>query len=63
MKALEDTKTKEGEAEAFIISCLEKYANGKSLPSKPVSTVTIAPVQAQAAFLKSILHRAKNPSS
>jgi hypothetical protein len=60
MKALADSKTKEVEAEAFIISCLEKYATGRALPPKPTSTVTIAPVQAQATFLKSILHRAKN---
>ena len=60
MKALADSKTKEVEAEAFIISCLEKYATGKALPPKPLSTVTIAPVQAKATFLKSILHRAKN---
>jgi hypothetical protein len=59
MKALADNKTKEGEAEAFVISCLEKYATGKTLPPKTTSTVTIAPVQA--AFLKSILGRAKNP--
>jgi hypothetical protein len=58
MKAIEAGKTKEVEAEAFIISCLEKYATGKTLPPKPTSTVTIAPVQAT--FLKSILHRAKN---
>jgi hypothetical protein len=32
MKALAESKTKEGEAEAFIISCLKKYATGKSLP-------------------------------
>jgi hypothetical protein len=62
MKALAESKTKEGEAEAFIISCLEKYATGKSIPPKAVSTVTIAPVQAQATFLKQILHRAKNPN-
>jgi hypothetical protein len=62
MKALADSKVKEGEAEAFIISCLEKYATGKALPTKPSSTVTIAPVQAQATFLKQILHRAKNPN-
>ena len=58
MKAIEAGKTKEGEAEAFVVACLEKYANGKMLPPKPSSTVTIAPVQAT--FLKSILHRAKN---
>ena len=60
MKALADSKTKEVEAEAFIISCLKKYATGRALPPKATSTVTIAPVQAQATFLKSILHRAKN---
>jgi hypothetical protein len=58
MKALADNKTKEGEAEAFVISCLEKYATGKVLPPKPTTTVTLAPVQAT--FLKSILQRAKN---
>jgi hypothetical protein len=58
MKALADNKTKEGEAEAFVISCLEKYATGKTLPPKTPPTVTIAPVQA--AFLKKILGRAKN---
>jgi hypothetical protein len=60
MKAIAESKTKEVEAEAFIISCLEKYATGTTLPPKPSSTVTIAPVKAQATFLKSILHRAKN---
>jgi hypothetical protein len=61
LKAIEVGKTKEGEAEAFVISCLEKYASGKMLPPKPISTVTIAPVQAtQATFLNGILRRSKN---
>ena len=58
MKAIAAGKTKEVEAKAFIISCLEKYAAGKTLPPKPTSTVTITPVQAT--FLKGILHLAKN---
>ena len=60
MKAIAAGKTKEVEAEAFIISFLKRYATGKALPPKPTSTVTIAPVQATPAFLKSILHCAKN---
>jgi hypothetical protein len=64
MKALEDSKSKEGEAEAFIISCLEKYATGKTQSTKPSSKVTIATTgAAQATFLKSILQRAKNTQS
>jgi hypothetical protein len=61
MKALEDSKSKKGEAKAFIISCIEKYATGKTEPPKPASKVSIATTgAAQATFLKSILHRAKN---
>ena len=62
MKALVDSKSKEGEAEAFIVSCIEKYATGKTeLPPKPASKVSIATTgTAQATFLKSIPHCAKN---
>jgi hypothetical protein len=64
MKALADSKNKEGEAEAFIILCIEKYATGKTLPPKATSKVTIAMTgAAQATFLKSILHQAKNTQS
>ncbi len=61
MKALADRKSKEGEAEAFIISCIKKYATGKTELPKPASKVSIATTGAsQATFLKSILHCAKN---
>jgi hypothetical protein len=61
MKALADRKSKEGEAEAFIISCIKKYVTGKTEPPKPASKVSIATTgAAQATFLKSILHCAKN---
>jgi hypothetical protein len=64
IKALEDSKSKEGEAEAFIISCLEKYATGKAEAPKPAPKVTVATTgAAQASFLNSILKRAKNPKS
>jgi hypothetical protein len=58
LKAMEDSKTKEGEAEAFVISCLKRDAK---LPPKPPPSATFAPVKAsQVQFLQSILGRAKN---
>jgi hypothetical protein len=63
MKALADSKSKKGEAEAFIISCIEK-STGKTAPPKPASKVSIATTGAvQATFLKSILHPAKNANN
>ena len=58
MKAVLDGNNKEIEADHFIISYLENYATGKTLPPKQVSNATIGPVQA--IFMKRILHRAKN---
>jgi hypothetical protein len=58
LKAMEASKTKEEEAEAFVISCLERYAK---LPPKPPSSAIPAPVKAsQVQFLQSVLGRAKN---
>jgi hypothetical protein len=58
LKAMEASKTKEGEAEAFVISCLERYAK---LPPKLPSSAILAPVKAsQVQFLQSILGRSKN---
>ena len=57
MKSTADDKTKEIEAKDFIISFLENYGAGKTLPLKKVSNATITPVQDT--FLKSIMHRAK----
>ena len=58
MKAIADGKTKEKDTKDFIISCLKKYATGKTLYPKQFPNATITPVQAT--LLNIIIHRAKN---
>ena len=63
MKAAEDTKSQQAEAEAVITSCLQKFANG-NLPTskKPAVAAATSPAKALITILNSILQRAKNSS-
>ena len=63
LKAKEDTKSQEAEAEAFIASRLQTFANG-DLPTvkKPAVAAATSSAKASLTILKSILQRAKNSS-
>jgi hypothetical protein len=62
MKAVADTHSKEAEAEAFVVSCLQKLANGGLMKPNVVATTSSAKA-ANSQLLKSILGRAKNPTT
>jgi hypothetical protein len=61
LKAAKDTQSQEAEAEAFIASCLQKFANG-DLPAskKPNVAAATSSAKASTTILNSILGRAKN---
>ena len=63
LKAATDTNSQQAEAEAFIASCLQKFANG-DLPmlKKPAVAAATSSAKASSTILKSILQRAKNSS-
>jgi hypothetical protein len=67
LKAARDTSTQEAEAEAFIASCIQKFADGNlaaPAPTKPTFAATTSPAKAASSqILKSILGRAKNHSN
>jgi hypothetical protein len=67
MKAALENKSKEAEAEAFIASCLQKFANGElAVPelTKPTAAANASSTTApSAAILNSILGRVKNRKS
>jgi hypothetical protein len=61
MKAAQENKSQEAEAEAFIASCLQKFANGDLTSKKPTAAAnTSSATAASAEILNSILRRAKN---
>jgi hypothetical protein len=67
MKAAADTHSKEVEAEAFVVSCLQKLANGGLVLPTPkktnVAATTSSAKAASSQLLNSILGRAKNPTT
>ena len=63
LNAMKDTQSQEAEAEAFIASCLQKFANG-DLPAskKPNVAAAMSSAKASTTILNSILGQAKNSS-
>jgi hypothetical protein len=64
LKAAQDTHSQTAEADTFITSCLQKFANGDLTPKKPTVSATKSDAKATSThILNSILGRAKNPST
>jgi hypothetical protein len=63
LKAAQDTNSQSDEAEAFIASCLQKFAKGElAVPKSPRAATASSAKAANTTILNSILGRAKNPS-
>jgi hypothetical protein len=63
LKAAQNDHSQQGEAEAFITSCLQKFATGELVALKTAKAATSSSVKATSkTILNSILGRAKNSS-